>query len=94
MTGNMNLEDILAYMQEIGAEGIELLPDQMLHGTPEPTDETYAMWDKLMEKFHPGLACDDIFLNTNLYMNRTLTKRECVRLIKRNRHGAPSRLPR
>lgn len=43
----------------------------------------YAAWDKIIEKHHPGLACDDIFLNTNLYSNRTLTKRECVDLIKK-----------
>lgn len=82
LTGNMNLDDILRYMEELHVEGIELLPDQMLKGTPTPSSETYAMWDALMEKYHPGLACDDIFLNTNLYKNRELTKRECIELVK------------
>lgn len=83
MTGEMSLEAIFNYMKELGVEGIELLPDQMLHGTPEPTDETLKMWDQLREKYDIGLACDDIFLNTNLYKNRTLTKRECISLIKK-----------
>lgn len=80
--GKMNLDDILNYMNELHVDGIELLPDQMLKGTPTPSEETYAYWDALMEKYHPGLACDDIFLNTNLYKNRELTKRECIELIK------------
>lgn len=82
LQGKMNLEQIIAFVKDIGADGIELLPDQMLHGTPTPTEETYAMWDAIMKKHPVGLACDDIFLNTNLYMNRDLTKRECVDLIK------------
>ena len=83
LRGNMDLEQIVDYVMGLGADGIELLPDQMLKGTPTPSEETYAAWDKIIEKHHPGLACDDIFLNTNLYSNRTLTKRECVDLIKK-----------
>lgn len=35
-----------------------------------------------MAKYPIGLACDDVFLNTNLFKNRELTKRECIELIK------------
>ncbi len=83
MHGKMNLDAIFAFMEELGVEGIEILPDQMLHGTPEPTEETYQKWEQLKAKHNLGLACDDVFLNTNLYKNRTLTKRECVALIKK-----------
>lgn len=82
ITGKMSLEDMFQYMKELHVEGIEILPDQMLKGTPTPSEETYAMWDGLMEKYNPGLACADVFLNTNLYKNRELTKRECISLIK------------
>lgn len=82
LQGKMDLGEIISFVMGLGADGIEILPDQMLHGTPTPSDETYAYWDSLMEQYHPGLACDDIFLNTNLYLNRTLTRRECVDLIK------------
>ena len=81
--GKMSLEDIFKYMKELHVDGIELLPDQMLKGTPEPSEETYAMWNDLVKKYDLGLACDDIFLNTNLYKNRELTKRECIDLIKK-----------
>lgn len=83
LQGKMNLEEIIAFVKGLGSDGIELLPDQMLHGTPEPSEETYAMWDHLVKKYDIGLACDDVFLNTNLFKNRELTKRECIKLIKK-----------
>lgn len=83
MSGRMKLEDLFRYMKELGVEGIELLPDQMLHGTPTPSEETYREWHRLVEKYDMQLACDDVFLNTNLFKNRELTKRECVELIKK-----------
>jgi sugar phosphate isomerase/epimerase len=83
LTGKMSFEDILRYINDLHVDGIELLPDQMLKGTPTPSEETYQMWDRLIKKYNPGLACDDIFLNTNLYKNRELTKRECIELIKK-----------
>lgn len=82
MTGKMTLEDIFKYIKELGVEGIEILPDQMLKGTPVPAEETYEEWDRLRETYRLDLACADVFLNTNLYKNRELTKRECVELIK------------
>ena len=83
LQGKMNLEEIIAFVKSLGSDGIELLPDQMLHGTPEPTEETYQMWNALVKKYGIGLACDDVFLNTNMFKNRELTKRECISLIKK-----------
>lgn len=80
--GKMNLEDMFKFLQELGVQGVEILPDQMLKGTPNPTEETYIEWQRLVDKYQIDLACDDIFLNTNLFNNRDLTKRECVELIK------------
>ena len=74
LQGKMNLEEIIAFVKSLGSDGIELLPDQMLHGTPEPTEETYQMWNALVKKYGIGLACDDVFLNTNMFKNRELTK--------------------
>lgn len=79
----MDLEAILKYLKSIGVDGIELLPDQMIPGTPEPSKETLSKWDELMEKYPIGLACDDCFLNTNLFKNRKLTKRKWIDLIQK-----------
>ena len=70
LQGKMTLEDILKFVKDLGTDGIEILPDQMLKGTPNPTEETYAEWDALVNKYNLDLACDDVFLNTNLYKNR------------------------
>ena len=61
LQGKMNLEEIIAFVKSLGSDGIEILPDQMLHGTPEPTEETYRMWNALIKKYGIGLACDDVF---------------------------------
>lgn len=82
LQGKMNLEDIFKFVKEIGTDGIEILPDQMIKGTPTPSEETYEEWNRLVKKYNLDLACDDIFLNTNLYKNRELTKRECISMIK------------
>ena len=36
--GKMNLEDIFKFLKEIGAE-MEFISDQMLKGTPHPSEE-------------------------------------------------------
>ena len=82
MHKRMDLEDIMEFLRQNKVQGFEILPDQMIHNTPHPSEETLAKWDALMEKY-PDIkpVCADVFLNTNLYMNRTLTKRECVDLL-------------
>lgn len=77
----MNLSEIMHYVKEKGAEGVEILPDQMLKNAPDISDETVAEWNKLVEETGLKPVIADVFLNTNLYKNRTLTKRECIDLL-------------
>ncbi len=77
----MTLEEIMHYVKDCGAEGVEVLPDQMLHGTPEPAQEELDKWNKYVADTGLIPACGDVFLNTNLYKNRTLTKKECIDLL-------------
>ena len=77
----MDLEQVLRYVKECGAQGVELLPDQMLHGTPNPPQEQIDLWNRLIAETGLTPVCDDVFLNTNLYKNRTLTHRECIDLL-------------
>lgn len=81
MNHRMSLEDIFKFMQENEVDGIEILPDQMIHGAPHPMEETIKQWDGLCEKYHVKPVISDVFLNTNLYNNRELTKKECVDLL-------------
>lgn len=81
MNKRMSLEDIIKYLADNKVEGLEILPDQMLHGTPHPSKEDLKNWDRLMETYQVKPVCADVFLNTNLYKNRTLTQRECIDLL-------------
>lgn len=79
----MSLTDCIRYVKECGAQGIEILPDQMIHGAPEPTEEELAKWNSAMEETGLNRVVADVFLNTNLYKNRTLTRKECVELLEK-----------
>ena len=79
----MNLKEILHYVKECGAEGIEILPDQMIKKAPTPTEETYAEWNELIKETGITPVIADVFLNTNLFWNRSLTVSECVELLEK-----------
>ena len=81
MTKRMSLEDIFRFMKDNSVEGVEFLPDQMMHGAPKPSDATLAEWDRLCSEYNIKPVIADVFLNTNLYDNRELTKKECVDLL-------------
>lgn len=77
----MSLEEIMHYIKDCGAEGVEILPDQMLKGAPNPSKEELEKWNQYVADTGLYPACSDVFLNTNLYKNRSLTKRECIDLL-------------
>ena len=77
----MDLKDIMHFVKDNGVQGVEILPDQMLKGAPDISDETVAKWHALLKETGLTPVIADVFLNTNLYKNRTLTKRECIDLL-------------
>lgn len=77
----MNLSEIMHYVKEKGSEGVEILPDQMLKNAPDISEETVANWKRLLGETGLKPVIADVFLNTNLYKNRTLTKRESINLL-------------
>lgn len=81
MNKRMSLEDMLKYLDEKQVEGFEILPDQNIQGAPHPSDEFLENWDKMMNTYKVKPVCADVFLNTNMYHNRTLTKKECIELL-------------
>ncbi len=82
--GKMNLEGcIKAVKEEIGADGIEYLVDEM----PLPSirsrdrqisDEDLAVWNDYMQKYQTFPAAYDTTYFTKWYANRCLTNREHV----------------
>lgn len=77
----MNLSDIMNFVKENQVEGIEILPDQMLKGAPDLSEETIKEWNNLIKETGLTPVIADVFLNTNLYKNRTLTKKESIDLL-------------
>lgn len=77
----MNLSQIMHYAQNCGAQGVEILPDQMLKGAPYVSDETVKMWHDLIKETGLKPVIADVFLNTNLYKNRELTHKESIDLL-------------
>lgn len=88
--GKMNLEDCIAAVKnQIGADGIELLIDEM----PFPSirsedrqisDEDLAIWKDYMQKYDVFPAAYDTTFFTTWYANRHLTNREHVYWIKKD----------
>lgn len=76
------LDEIFKALKDMGVEGIELLSDQMIHGAPHPKPETVTMWKNLMDKYGFEPICNDIFINSTLFRNRTLTMREQEEMLK------------
>ena len=77
----MDLEACLHYVKECGAEGVEILPDQMIKNTPNPSEEDLAKWHQYISDTGLTPVIADVFLNTNLYKNRSLTHKECIDLL-------------
>lgn len=50
----MSLEEIMKYVRGLDA-GMEFIPDQMMHGTPHPSEETLREWDRMVKE--TGIPC-------------------------------------
>ncbi len=77
----MDLAACMRYAKECGAEGVEILPDQMLKGTPHPSDAELNKWFDALKETGLAPVIADVFLNSNLYKNRTLTRKECIDML-------------
>jgi sugar phosphate isomerase/epimerase len=80
--GKLSLEGCLAELHKMGAEGVELLGDQMIHNSPNPEPGFYENWHGWLKKYELVPVCDDIFINTTLYKNRRLTTKETIAALK------------
>lgn len=82
--GRLDLPGILDFIASTGSQGVELISDQMIKGTPFPSEETVAVWRGALEKSGLAPVCNDIFINSTIYANRTLRVPEQVELLKRD----------
>lgn len=83
-TGKLTLEQCIAEVAKTGATGIELLPEQMINGFPNISDDFAKQWNEWMEKYKVEPVAYDAFLETKLFSNRLLTKTESIDMMKRD----------
>ena len=75
----MTLEEIIKFVTvDLGAPGIEIIPDQMVPGAPHPSDEFIKEWRRIIGKYPVHPFCCGIYTNDKLYKNRLLTVREAA----------------
>jgi len=77
-TRAMTLEDCLAEMACIGAEGVEILPEQMVPGYPNPPQSWVDEWFQMLEKYNLKPACMDTFVDTTCGGHREMSTAEAV----------------
>jgi sugar phosphate isomerase/epimerase len=80
----MDLEACIKAVADMGATGVEVIPEQMINEYPRLSDEFLEKWHGWMAKYHTTPTCADAFLETLLYKNRVLSDRECVALMERD----------
>ncbi len=77
-TRAMTLEDCLAEMAAIGAEGLELLPEQMVPGYPDPSQSWVDEWFRMLAKYNVKPACMDTFVDTTVGGHRNMSTQEAI----------------
>jgi sugar phosphate isomerase/epimerase len=74
----MSLEDCIRVAGEIGALGIEIIPEQSIPGYPRLTDEFVDNWFGWMRRYGTTPVATDLFLDTKRHPDRWLTLEEQV----------------
>jgi len=77
-TRAMTLEDCVAEVACMGAEGVELVAEEMVPDYPNPPDRWVEHWHGLMEKYHTKPACMDTFVDVFWGGRRNMSTQEAV----------------
>lgn len=80
----MNLEDCIKAVSDMGATGIEIIPEQMINEYPNLSDAFLEKWFGWMKQYNVVPTCADVFLESLLFKNRILSDGELVDLMERD----------
>ncbi len=90
LTGKLDLEGCVKAAADTGAEGIELIYEQMpLEKYPESvypniSSRGVGRWMELMEKYHTRPVCMDSFIDSKIYKGRISTFQEQVQMMEQD----------
>jgi sugar phosphate isomerase/epimerase len=77
-THAMTLEDCVAEVASMGAEGVELIAEEMVPNYPDPPERWVNHWFELMEKHRTIPACLDTFVDVFWGGHRNMSVQESV----------------
>jgi len=80
----MNVEDCVAFASSIGADGIEILPEQNMPSFPTISDAEVDGWKQMLARHGAHFTCYDMFLDTKVRKDREMTDEEQVESIRRD----------
>ena len=74
----MTLEDCIADVADLGAEGVEILSETHIPGYPNPDSKFIDQWHGWMAKYKTKPTCYDCWIDSRLRKDRTLTVQESL----------------
>jgi len=77
-TRAMTLEDCIADVASMGADGIELIAEEMVPNYPDPPEGWVQEWHALMAKYRTKPACLDTFVDVTWGGHREMSLQESV----------------
>jgi sugar phosphate isomerase/epimerase len=84
VTHRMDVEDCIAAVSELGADGIEIVGEEGLPDYPRFSEKFVADWFGWMHRYGTRPVCYDCIYDSNLYSSRALTLKESADIIVRD----------
>ncbi len=82
--GKMTMEDCIAKAASFGANGIEIIGEQMVPGFPKLTDAFVDQWFGWMDKYGTTPVCHDMFLDFKKYKGYVMSQLDQLQSIIRD----------
>ena len=76
--GRITLEECIAEIADMGAEGVEILGEAHIPNYPNPPASFIKQWFGWMDKYHTKPAAYDTFVDTMFYKHRNLNTDEAA----------------
>ncbi len=77
-TRAMTLEDCIAEVASMQAEGVELIAEEMVPNYPDPPEAWVEQWHRLLAKYRTRPTCMDTFVDTMWGGHRQMSVAEAV----------------
>lgn len=82
--GKYDLEDCIAALADMGGEGVEIIPDQMIASFPHVSDAFIDQWKGWMDQYDVTPTCMDDFVESALYIHKEVDEDELLQRFKKS----------